>query len=120
MKHSLLLRWAKPCTQRFVEEAQQAPGYSLFDLLHGYVYARWPYLHIGMGTGQHRLARFIRPVVGWLAGLFHSRPAGSSSTTFADTYHGNCALGCSPAVGHRRGGCPTDRPRTDHPLCPRP
>ena len=49
--------FVKPSTQEFVKEARRTPGYSFFDLLHGYVYARWPYLYIGIGTGEHWLAK---------------------------------------------------------------
>ncbi len=75
----------KPSTQGFVEEARRTPGYSLFDWLHGYVYARWPYLYIGVGTGEHPLARLLGPLVRWLARLF---PGDPGRATFADTYHG--------------------------------
>lgn len=32
----------KPSTLDLMQEASEAKDYSLFDLLHGYVYARWP------------------------------------------------------------------------------
>ena len=86
------VRWPfvpRPSTRAFVREARRTPGYSLFDLLHGYVYARWPYLYIGMGTGQHPLARLVMPVVGLFSRLFPPRPEGSRpAPSFADTYHG--------------------------------
>jgi len=68
-----------------MEEARRTPGFSLFDWIHGYVYARWLYLYISTGIGEHLLARVFRPLVGWLARLF---PADSNRITFADTYHG--------------------------------
>ncbi|MFQ6101230.1 MAG: 4Fe-4S binding protein [Anaerolineae bacterium] len=79
----------KPSTKAFREEARRTPGYSLFDWLHGYVYARWPYLYIGIGTGGHWLACILGPLVHGLARLFPPRPADDSDhVTFADTYHG--------------------------------
>ena len=80
----------KPSTVAFVREARRTPGFSLFDWLHGYVYARWPYLYIGIGTGEHPLARIFKPLVRWVGRLFPSRPAAEPSDriTFADTYHG--------------------------------
>jgi ferredoxin len=81
-------------TRTFAREAQHLPGYSLFDLLHGYVYARWSYLYIGIGTGEHPLARLAKPVVGWVDTLIRreaSKDAGlekSRGIEFADTYHG--------------------------------
>jgi len=76
----------RPSTRAFVEEARRTPGYSLFDWLHGYVYARWPYLYIGVGTGEHVLARLFGPPVRWLVRRLPPKPPGSPA--FADTYHG--------------------------------
>jgi len=92
----------RPSTRSWIQEAKQTPDFSLFDLLHGYVYARWPYLYIGIGTGEHPLAKKLAPVIqriGWLitrtAGRSKARPGGSAqpqgnqgTVTFADTYHG--------------------------------
>ena len=78
-------------TQAFLEEARKTPGYSFFDLLHGYVYARWPYLYIGIGTGEHPLAKRLAPFAGWFDKLAtKKKPSDSngSKVTFADTYHG--------------------------------
>jgi ferredoxin len=79
----------QPSTRAFTQEARRMPGYSLFDWLHAYVYARWPYLYIGVGTGEHRLARILGPSVRLIGRLFPPRQDdGSERTTFADTYHG--------------------------------
>ncbi len=86
----------KPSTKDFILAARRTPGYSLFDFIHGYVYARWPYLYIGVGTGEHPLAKFIGPLVAWLSRLFQSIPSKnghvpedlSEKTSFADDYHG--------------------------------
>lgn len=81
----------RPSTRAFIREARRVPGYSLFDWLHGYVYARWPYLYIGIGTGEHPLARKAKPVIAWIDRLIThraERPTASGSVTFADTYHG--------------------------------
>jgi ferredoxin len=73
----------RPSTKAFVEEGKRTTGYTWFNGLHGYVYGRWPYLYIGIGTGEHPLARILGPLVRWLSKLF-PRKAG----TLADTYHG--------------------------------
>jgi ferredoxin len=73
----------RPSTSAFVQEAQRTSGYTWFDGLHGYVYARWPYLYIGVGTGEHPLARILGPLVRWLGRLSPPKKG-----TFADTYHG--------------------------------
>jgi ferredoxin len=71
----------------------------LFDWLHGYVYGRWPYLYIGIGLGEHSLAKMAKPVVGWFDALIRreaaagvrtsdSTGANTAGADFADTYHG--------------------------------
>jgi Pyruvate/2-oxoacid:ferredoxin oxidoreductase delta subunit len=82
----------RPSTRAFLREARRTPGYSFFDWLHGYVYARWPYLYIGIGTGEHPLARSVGPLAYRLLRWFSHRAVGDHSSaqrvTFADTYHG--------------------------------
>ena len=84
-------RLIKASTLAFAREGKRTSGYTLFDWLHGYVYARWPYLYIGIGTGEHWLARVFGPVVRTLSRLVPRPPGGnraSSHISFADTYHG--------------------------------
>jgi Pyruvate/2-oxoacid:ferredoxin oxidoreductase delta subunit len=81
----------KPSTRKFLEQARRTPGYSFFDLVHGYVYARWPYLYIGIGTGEHPLAKRLAPFAGWANKLITKRKQAESAGAdigFADTYHG--------------------------------
>jgi Pyruvate/2-oxoacid:ferredoxin oxidoreductase delta subunit len=83
--------FVKPSTQAFIGEARRTPGYSFFDLLHGYIYARWPYLYIGVGTGEHRLAKWLAPLGSWANRLITRKKPDESPETqigFADTYHG--------------------------------
>jgi Pyruvate/2-oxoacid:ferredoxin oxidoreductase delta subunit len=83
--------FVKPSTRAFIDEARKVPGYSFFDFLHGYVYGRWPYLYIGIGTGEHPLSKWFAPLAGWFNNLVTKKrrdePAGSK-IGFADTYHG--------------------------------
>ncbi|MDH7487685.1 MAG: 4Fe-4S binding protein [Anaerolineae bacterium] len=84
-------RLLRPSTRAFIQEARRTRGYSLFDWLHGYVYARWPYLYIGIATDEHPLARAFKPLVRFLARLFPSKANEGQNpdrVTFADTYHG--------------------------------
>jgi Pyruvate/2-oxoacid:ferredoxin oxidoreductase delta subunit len=85
-------RLLRPSTIAFLQEARRTPGYSLFDWLHGYVYGRWPYLYIGIGTGEHPLSRILGRPAGWLLQHAphqpHSDGSDSPGTSFADTYHG--------------------------------
>ena len=83
----------RPSARALREEGKRTPGYSRFDWLHGYVYGRWPYLYIGVGTREHWLARLVVPLVGLLGRFLQPRPDsgpgnGSGSTDFADSYHG--------------------------------
>jgi ferredoxin len=89
----------QPSTKRFWQEARHKPGFSFFDRLHGYVYARWTYLYIGLGTGRHPLARRFGPPIARIAEKlilwFGKQQAAqdenaksSGRVTFADTYHG--------------------------------
>ena len=97
----------QPSTRSFAREARRTPGYSLLDWLHGYIYVRWLYLYISIGTEEHPLVRRFGPLVRWLDGLFpsmsaddrlaeHVRPSAHvegprrspARITFADTYHG--------------------------------
>ncbi len=86
------VRWPfvpRPSTRALVREARRTPGYSRLDLLHGYVYARWPYLYIGIGTGVHPLTHLVMPVVRLFTRLFPPRPREDRPpVSFADTYHG--------------------------------
>ena len=95
-----------PSTWSFVREARRTPGFGLLEFIHGYVYARWPYLYIGIGTGEHRSIRIFKPLINFALQLFTHLPADkpkvemsglkptkqvdhkSRHVTFADTYHG--------------------------------
>ena len=83
--------WIQPSTRQFMEEARRTPGYSFLDFLHGYIYARWPYLYIGIGTGEHPLSKRLAPFAGWMDKIItkkkQSEPV-DSQIGFADTYHG--------------------------------
>jgi ferredoxin len=79
----------KKSTQAFLEEAKHTPGFSLFDFLHGYVYLRWPFLYIGVGTGEHKLTKWIRPIANLIGKFFMtSASVPDEKPTVAETYHG--------------------------------
>ena len=87
-----ILDWfIKPSTRAFIREGRRTPGYSTFDLVHGYVYARWPYLYIGIGTGEHPAAKWFAPFARTFEKLFTRRKRGEdphAAMGYADTYHG--------------------------------
>lgn len=75
-----------PATRAFFREGKRTRNFSFFDALHGYIYGRWIYQYIRIGTGEHPLSKPIFR----LAALFEKagkyfgiRP----TKTFADTYH---------------------------------
>lgn len=81
----------QPSTRAFAEEGRRTKGYTLFNFLHGYFYGRWPYLYIGMGTGAHPLAKYLKPVIGWIGTLLIPKPTPDQvapAIKFEDTYHG--------------------------------
>ena len=89
MKQRPWLKLTKSSTRAFAQEARRTAGYSRFDWLHGYVYARWPYLYIRVGSGRHPLARIIAPPARLLGRLFPSKPDdGQEPATYAEGYHG--------------------------------
>ncbi len=59
----------------------------MLDAVHGYVYGRWIYLYIGIGTGEHPLAKILWPAVRVFTFLKKIFPQ-SKRIGFADTYHG--------------------------------
>ena len=81
----------KKSTRAFFQEARQVKGFSFFDRLHGYFYARWPYFYIAMGSGEHPLAKRLKPLVAWIGNRLVSSAHGpdqSNPVKFEDTYHG--------------------------------
>lgn len=76
-------------TRAFAREGRRVPGYRLRDFLHGYVYARWPYLYIRAATRPETLSRPLRRVHAWASRFFlGSGRVSASGQRLADTYHG--------------------------------
>jgi ferredoxin len=86
MKKHFFARFLTPSTLTFWLEAKKTTNYSLFDMLHGYIYARWPYLYLSIGLGEHRLSKaWVR-----LSRRLPEKNTGASKgkPSMADTYHG--------------------------------
>jgi Pyruvate/2-oxoacid:ferredoxin oxidoreductase delta subunit len=87
---------ASPATRRFVSGAWKAQKNPPWDFLHSFVYARWPYLYIGIGGGEHPIARVLNRVFQVFRHVLPERkpkkalfPSNTRSTgTVADIYHG--------------------------------
>lgn len=80
----------KSSTVEFYKAAKGEKNYSLGKWLHGYIYGRWIYLYIGIGTGEHFIARTFAPLTRLLVALFQpsKNAASKTSSSIADHYHG--------------------------------
>ncbi len=85
MKSAQWSRFLRPGARAFMAEADQIQDFTLFDRLHGYVYARWPYLYISVATGEHALSRLLRPLAGLLP---YGKDGDRDKPSHADSYHG--------------------------------
>jgi ferredoxin len=78
-------------TREFWKAGRALPGYSVADFLHGYVYGRWPYLYIGLATGERKVPRVLRPIVEAASRVLVRSPKGDPAAAkrhLADRYHG--------------------------------
>lgn len=75
----------KPSTRAFFKTTSQKPGFSITDTVHGYIYLLFPYLYIGIATGENRLTSISKLIIKFF-NLIPFRK--QSNITFADTYHG--------------------------------
>lgn len=82
-------RFMRPSTRAFFEEADRT-GKSFYEKVHGYCYARWPYLYIGVATGEKKLAAvLLLPFLYWITKHNPMRlKPGDPRPGFADSYHG--------------------------------
>jgi Pyruvate/2-oxoacid:ferredoxin oxidoreductase delta subunit len=77
----------KASTQEFIKEARQTPNYGFWDFVHGYIYGRWIYQYIDLGTGRHPLAKKIGKWTKKL-GIAPEKKPDTASRGMAETYHG--------------------------------
>jgi ferredoxin len=81
----------QPSTRAFYTEARKSKEYSLFNFIHGYIYSRWVYFYIAMGTGYHPLSKRLAPVLSWIGDLITKNAPkvdGLPVIKMEDTYHG--------------------------------
>ncbi|MGB9672656.1 MAG: 4Fe-4S binding protein [Anaerolineales bacterium] len=96
MKNKLTPPFISRSTITFTKEARKTSSYSFWDWLHGLIYARFPYLYIAIGTGEHPIARFYMQIQNKFnrfrrrtaKDLNRTPPTSIDNITFADTYHG--------------------------------
>ena len=77
-------------TREFYKEGRETEDYSLYDFLHGYLYAKWPYFYIGVAVGEHPLSKILAPLFLFLSSLlapFHDEPE-DPGLAWANSYHG--------------------------------
>jgi hypothetical protein len=91
--HTLWSKFLRPSTRVWIEEARRTPGYTLRDVIHGYVYARWPYLYISLAKGEHPLtrhplSRYLQALAPLARLVVFPREMEESGISGADTYHG--------------------------------
>lgn len=79
----------RPSTRAFFREAQRSRQ-PWFQRLHGYVYARWPFLYIAIAVGEHPLARLVLRLRAQWQRWSPSRRAAErkGDHDFAEGYHG--------------------------------
>ena len=81
----------RPSTRVFFREARRVKGNSFFNLLHGYVYGRWTYFYIAVGSGRHPLSKRLAPLLNWIGERIVANGAGQGGAPavgMEDTYHG--------------------------------
>ena len=94
-------------TAAFIREARKTPNFGIIDMVHGYLYARWPFFWVSIGTGRNRLIRILNTAMNLITNALMRFPADrpwidenglcpsskrrgifSRRDSFADTYHG--------------------------------
>lgn len=96
----------KRSTREFIDEARDLDGYSISEFFHGYVYARWPYLDIGIGIGTHPLAKVYERLLSLLPRHYKApQEMEKYGRVVADSYHGKVAYQrIGEGTGPRPGG----------------
>ncbi len=88
------LNLIKPSTRSFYRESKELGRYRFIDWLHGYIYGRWVYFYIGVGTGEHWLVKKCKPAAVLIVSFFRfftktgKVEDKKDTVSFADTYHG--------------------------------
>ncbi len=84
----------KPSTRAFFKESKKLGRYGLAEWLHGYIYGRWVYTYISIGTGEHWAVKKFRPAGELIYRLFKAvtkiggKEDNKASVGWSDAYHG--------------------------------
>lgn len=87
------MKLSSPSVKDFFRQGKQIKGYRWTDFVHGYIYARYIYLYIAIGTNNHWVAKAILPLITIfyrIKSAINPNPKikSTDAITFADTYHG--------------------------------
>ncbi len=86
-----VVKMLRKSTRSFWQTGRRIAEYSFFDLLHGYIYLRWPYAYIGIAKGDRRVPVVLKPFMGAIAWLFLRSAVHldrvEGKREFADRYH---------------------------------
>jgi len=95
MKNSPMRWFMSKTTKDLYDHSRQRKEHTFTKFLHGYIYARFPYLYIGMGKGDHPWRKRVEPLITlWnkINPPLHSpgreHDVNIPSHTHADEYHG--------------------------------
>jgi ferredoxin len=84
----------KPSTREYFRESKKLGRYGLAEWLHGYIYGRWIYFYISVGTGEHALVKKFTPIANLIYRFFKAVTKIGDDTdkktavSWADAYHG--------------------------------
>lgn len=95
MKKNNSFRIISKSTRNFIDFARKSDDFSFGKFLHGYFYARWPYLYIGAAKADLPWVKRLLPVINFISRINPFKKETSSqhgvdlaSHTIADSYHG--------------------------------
>lgn len=95
MKNNPMRWFMSKTTKDFYDVSRQRKEHTFSKFLHGYIYARFPYLYIGMGKGDHPWRKRVEPLITLWNKLNPPQYIPSRehdvklpSHTHADEYHG--------------------------------
>lgn len=81
----------KPSTITMIKVALRTENYGVLEMLHGFIYMRFPYFYISLAKGDHPWSRRMAPLLNFLSHLIvrnASKGETGKRTGFEDTYHG--------------------------------
>ncbi len=81
----------KPSTRTFFAESKRLGRYGPVEWLHGYIYGRWIYQYIGIGTGEHSIVKYLTPLgnaIIWFFQQVTGLKKSNGGIGFANSYHG--------------------------------